>query len=258
LIDLSKKKLFMFDLDGVHLRGKEQPVKIGGTRVLSKIRDEGKKLVIVTNNSTDTVEQLQSRLRAQKILVSRDEILTSARLTAEYIAERYGRATYFLVGENGFATELDSVGLRRTYGGRADVVAVGLDRRLTYSKLDKAIKLAIGGAHVVGNHTARLYMSRTGPAMAVGPILKAIEYGSGRKGFAIGKPSGRMFEIAMRRFGSTKEESVMIGDQEDTDVEGARRAGIASILVRTGVFGGRGKTRADAILDNVDDLTELI
>ncbi len=258
MIDLSGKRLFLFDLDGVLLKGRDTPVKIGGTRVFERIRSQGKMLRIITNNSTDSVGTVHRRLNAHGIAVAKDEILSSARTTAEYIAKRYGRATYFLVGESGFADELDSVGLTRTRGSKADVVAIGLDRKLTYRKLDKAVQLARGGSHIVANHSAMLYMSRNGPAITVGPILKAIEWGSGKKGFAVGKPSPFMFEVAMKQTGCTKGETVMIGDQEDTDVEGAHRTGIDSILVRTGVYDGKAKTKATAVIGSVDELAELI
>jgi HAD superfamily hydrolase (TIGR01450 family) len=258
MMDLSAKKLFLFDLDGVLLKGKERPVKIGGVRVFEKIRSEGKKLTIVTNNSTDSVQTVLGRLEAQGIDVSGAEVLTSARLTAEYVAKKYPRATYFLIGEKGLAEELDSLGLKRTRGSRADVVVIGLDRRLTYAKLDRAVLLARDGAAIVAAHSARLYMSKHGPALTVGPILKAVECGSSKKGFSVGKPAALIFETAMKRAGCTKKETVMVGDQEDTDVEGANRAGIDSILVRTGVYDGRKKTNATAVIGSVDELAELI
>jgi ribonucleotide monophosphatase NagD (HAD superfamily) len=238
MIDLSGKKLFLFDLDGVLLKGKESPVKIGGPRILAKIRSQGKKLMIITNNSTDTVESVLSRLGSQGIEIGDDEILTSARITAEYIANKYGRVTYFLIGERGFSQELD--------------------RSLTYRKLDKAVQLARGGAHIIANHSARLYMYKSGPAIAVGPILKAVEYGAQKRGLAVGKPHPLMFETAMKRMGCTRKETVMIGDQEDTDVDGAIASGIDSILVMTGVFDGKTKTRAKAVIDTVDQLADYI
>jgi ribonucleotide monophosphatase NagD (HAD superfamily) len=50
----------------------------------------------------------------------------------------------------------------------------------------------------------------------------------------------------------------MIGDQEDTDVEGATRTGIDSILVRTGVYDGKARTKATAVIGSVDELADLI
>ena len=258
MIDLSRKRLFLFDLDGVLLKGKESPVKIGGTMMFEKIRSQGKKLRIVTNNSTDSVRTVLKRLRSQGIQVGREEVLTSARATAEHVAETYGRARYFLVGEAGLQEELDSLGLRRTYGIGAEVVVIGLDRKLTYAKLDRAVLAARRGAPIVACHSASLYMSRKGPAITVGPLLKAVEYGSGKKGYSVGKPSAHMFEVAMRQAGCGRDETVMIGDQEDTDIAGARRAGIDSVLVLTGVHDGKSKTRATWVVESVDALADLI
>src|SRR5580700_9601126 len=90
LIDLSKKRLFLFDLDGVLTAGKETPVKLGGTKVINKIRSsKGKKFFVLTNDSTDTVETILERLRRFDIPVKHEEILTSAKLTAQYVARRY-------------------------------------------------------------------------------------------------------------------------------------------------------------------------
>ncbi len=46
------------------------------------------------------------------------------------------------------------------------------------------------------------------------------------------KPSRRMFQLAMERYGASPEETIMVGDQLFTDVLGARRAGIEAIWVR--------------------------
>lgn len=46
------------------------------------------------------------------------------------------------------------------------------------------------------------------------------------------KPSRRMYLMALARYGASKEEAVMIGDQIFTDVLGANRAGIDAIWVK--------------------------
>lgn len=259
MMDLSEKKLFLFDLDGVLTAGKESPVKLGGTRVMRRIRAKGKRLFVLTNDSTDTVETVHARLRRFDIPAREDEILTSARLTAEYVAKRHPGGTYFLVGERGLDEELRRVGLRRTRGSRAEVVVIGLDRWLTYNKLDLAAEAARNGARIVACHAARLYMYRNRVAMAVGPMVKAVEYASGKRAVAIGKPSRLMFQLALEKAGCSPHEAVMVGDQEETDVVGAKRMGITSVMVKTGVYSrGETTTQADLVVENVDDVADAI
>jgi 5'-nucleotidase len=257
-LDLSSKKLFLFDMDGVLFKGKEERVKIGGTRIVSALRLKGRRVFVLTNNSTDTVDTIASRLEKFDIDVSREEILTSGLLTAEYLADKYGSAAYFLVGEEGLDQELRRAGHRRVRGGRADVVVVGLDRGLTYAKLDKAAALVRGGSKIVATHAARLYMYRDGPAVATGPIVKALEYATGARATKVGKPSPLMFRMALKRAGCTPLDAIMVGDQVDTDIMGAAAASIDSVLVSTGVDHSISGTPALALLRNVDELADFI
>jgi HAD superfamily hydrolase (TIGR01450 family) len=257
-LDLSTKTLFLFDLDGVFYRGKERPVKIGGSRVVQAIRSKGKRLYILTNNSTDTVRKLQGNLSKLGIPVRQDEILTSSRLTAEYLEGRFGSASYFLVGEEGFDRELRRLGHRPVRGPEANVVVVGLDRQITYEKLDQAAKAVRRGATLVASHAATFYMSAHGPALGPGPVVRALESVTGKHAVVVGKPSPLMFTIALRKAGCAAEQAVMVGDQLDTDIEGATLAGIDSILVLTGVDRSAAGTGALGTVANVDDLTRYM
>lgn len=255
---LRRKELFLFDLDGVFYRGKESRVKIGGTKVVEALRERGKKLFVLTNNSTDTVETVQSRLEEFEIPFEKEEILTSGLLTAEYLYLRHGKVSYFLVGESGLESEMKKFGHRRTSCESAQFVVVGLDRALTYEKLDHAARVVRNGASIVATHGSRLYMYKTGPAIATGPIVKAIEFATQKRATVIGKPSPLMFEMAIERAGCKKDEAVMVGDQLETDIIGAARAGIDSVLVTTGVDADPGKTHPIATISNVDELLKLL
>ncbi|MDG6982214.1 MAG: HAD-IIA family hydrolase [Nitrososphaerota archaeon] len=255
---LKDKELFLFDLDGVFYKGKESRVKIGGTAAVEAIRSRGKRLYILTNNSTDSAKTVWGRLVEFDIPVREDEVLTSGLLTAEYLKDRYGRVTYYLVGEEGLEEELNGRGHRRTSGESCDVVVVGLDRRVTYDKLDRAARLVRNGAKLVATHSSRLYAYTTGPAMATGPLVKAIEYASRRRATTVGKPSPLMFEVALKRAGIGRAGAVMVGDQLDTDIEGAARAGIDSILVTSGVDRYPSGHKVLATLDNVDGIVPLL
>jgi 4-nitrophenyl phosphatase len=258
MMDLSQKKLFLIDLDGVFYKGKENPIKIGGSKVVRRIRERKKKLLVLTNNSTDTVATIHEHLAKFNIPVRREEILTSGMLTAEYVFQKYGRATYFLIGEKGLDAELRSAGLRRTNGETADVVIVGLDRRLTYDKLDRAVRVINNGARIVASHAARMYMYKFGPAIAAGPTVRALEYATGKHATIIGKPATLMFEMALQKAGCRKGDAVMIGDQIETDILGARRAGIDSVLVLTGVDRAIENSGAIGVVDDIDELVDYI
>jgi 4-nitrophenyl phosphatase len=255
---LADKTLFLFDLDGVFYKGKESRVKIGGTEAVEALREGDRGLFVLTNNSTDSTETVYSRLREFDIPVKKEEVLTSGLLTAEYLRQKHGQVSYFLVGEDGLEVEMRRFGHKRVRGERADFVVIGLDRGVTYAKLDQAARLARSGAGLVATHSSRLYMYKSGPAIATGPLVKAIEYGSGKRAAVIGKPSPLMFKIALERAGRSKAEAVMIGDQVDTDLAGAKRAGIDSILVTSGIDRSPGRYSPLAVLPNVDDIVPLL
>ena len=255
---LQAKNLFLFDLDGVFYKGKESRVKIGGSQVIEALRNRGKKIFVLTNNSTDTVETVHERLIEFEIPLKKEEILTSSLLTAEYLRSRHGKVVYFLVGESGLDAEMKKFGHFRTRGDKADFVVVGLDRKVNYDKLDRAARLVRGGARLVATHNSRLYMYRTGPAIASGPLVKAIEYASQKRATVIGKPSPLMFSIALKRANCPEKDAVMVGDQVDTDIDGAARAGIDSILVTSGVDDSPGMFKPIATIANVDDLVSLL
>jgi len=255
---LRGKNLFLFDLDGVFYKGKESRTKIGGTRAVEALRKSGRHLYILTNNSTDSSETVHSRLVEFGIPVRLDEVLTSGLLTAEYLHQKHGRVSYFLVGETGLEDEMRKLGHRRTNGEGADYVVVGLDRKITYEKLDHAARLARNGARIIATHSSRLYMYKTGPAIATGPLVKAIEYASSKRATVIGKPSPLMFNIALQRAGCPKDEAVMIGDQAETDIAGASRAGVDAILVTSGVDHEAKGFKLIAKLSNVDEIVSLL
>jgi ribonucleotide monophosphatase NagD (HAD superfamily) len=115
---------------------------------------------------------------------------------------------------------------------------------------------------LVGSYGGAVYMGDHGPALSAGPIIKALEFAADSKAVMIGKPSPRMFKLALRKAGEVGKNAIMVGDQIETDLLGAHRAGVYTVLVLTGV-----ETRAtirnsrikpELVLQNVDRLLELI
>lgn len=255
---LRDKKLFLFDLDGVFYRGKESRVKIGGTKTVEALRERGRKMLVLTNNSTDTAATVHQRLVDFEIPFRREEVLTSGKMTSEYLRDKHGQITYFLVGEGGLDTEMKECGHKRTEGEEADFVVIGLDRKVTYDVLDQAARVARNGAGIVATHDSALFMYESGPAMAAGPLVRAVEYAGGKKAMVIGKPSPLMFRLALRKAGVRRGDAVMVGDQLDTDIAGANRAGIDAILVESGIDKQARGHRVFATVSDVDQILQML
>jgi 4-nitrophenyl phosphatase/NagD protein len=258
---LSSMKVFFFDLDGVLSIGKENPRYLGGREVVEKIKALGKKALVLTNDSTHTRQEVQQNLANLGFAFTVDDILTSSFLTANYLTRKFGKASFFLVGEDGLKRELERAG-HQLSETEPQVVVVGFDRKLTYEKLDDALRFLREGAKLVGSYGGAVYMSDHGPALSAGPIIKALEYGSNKRAIMIGKPSPRIFRLALQLARERPHHAVMIGDQIETDILGARKAGVHAILVLTGVETRdtirHSRIKPDDVFETVDDLGSLI
>ena len=260
-MNFNSLRLFFFDLDGVLSVGKENPRYIGGREVVARIETVGKKAAVLTNDSTHTRDEIQQNLAKLGLSFELHEILTSSYMTALYLTQRFGKTGFFLVGEDGLRAELETAGHYQTESEPRAVV-VGFDRKLSYEKLDKAQRLLRNGAMLVGSYGGAVFMSDHGPALSAGPIIKALEYGSGHRAIMIGKPSSRMFHLALQHAHEKPRSAVMIGDQIETDVIGARRAGVHTVLVLTGVENREtirhSKVKPDMVIEQVDELAKYV
>ena len=257
---LKSLRVFFFDLDGVLSVGKARLRYLGGRKIVKRLKKSGKKVFVLTNDSTHVRGEVHRNLVDLGFVFDIDEILTSSYLTARYLTQRFGEAQFYLIGEDGLRRELQAAGHHES--DRPDVVVVGLDRQLSYDKLNDGLRFLRKGAGLVGSYGGTIYMSATGPAMSAGPIVKALEFASGKKAVLIGKPSPRMFQLALRLANQEPRRAVMVGDQIETDILGARRAGVHTILVLTGTESreaiASSKIKPDLVIENVDALGPLL
>jgi len=258
---LARMRVFFFDMDGVLSIGKEHPRYISGRRVIARIKSSGKQAFVLTNNSTHNREEIHRGLVHLGFKFKIEDILTSSYLTALYLTQRFGQVRFFQVGERGLREELEAEGHQYTESN-PDVVVVGFDRGLTYRKLDIALRFLRNGALLIGSYGGSVYMSASGPALSAGPIIKALEYGAHKRAVMIGKPSPRMFRLALKFAHEEASNAVMVGDQIETDLAGAKRIGIHTVLVLTGVETEasikHSTVKPELVIENADKLTRYL
>jgi glycerol-1-phosphatase len=224
---------FLFDLDGVLYRGSD-PVPHAAD-VLISLRERGKHIVFVTNNSASTPSAVAIRLRSVGVRADPSEVETSGITTAHLLAAR-GVTTAFVVGEEGIRSALKENGIEVLDDPQdgVDVVVVGLDRGADYAKLRTASVLVEGGAALVATNPDRSFPAADGQIWpGAGALLATIEATTGVTAEVVGKPEPPLLEAALRRAHGGR--PLFVGDRLDTDIAGAQRMGWDSLLVLTGI-----------------------
>jgi len=222
----------IIDMDGVLYRGDE--TLPGAKEFFTFLRERPIGFILATNNSTRTAQQYVDKLARMGVEVTLSEILTSSQATAMYLETLAPpRTKVYVIGEEGLETAVRERGYIISRDG-AEFVVVGMDRRLTYEKLKVATLLIRKGARFIGSNPDKTLPTEEGFIPGAGAMLAALEASTGVAPTIIGKPERSIFELALAKLGSSKENTAIVGDRLDTDVLGGHNAGLTTILVLSG------------------------
>jgi len=231
--DIEKFSTILCDMDGVVWR--EGEVIWENVEGLRRLKNRGKKLIFITNNSSKKWTDYAKRLEI--LGIEADVIITSSTATANYLINM-GIKRVYAIGEEGLFWALESVGIKLC-DEKPEAVVVGIDRNFNYEKLKRASNFVYFGTFFVATNLDAHIREGNGILPGAGSIVSAISYASGRKpDVVIGKPNRYMFE------GLDLKDGVLIGDNLETDILGGKNVGIPTILVLTGVH-------------NLDDVEKL-
>jgi 4-nitrophenyl phosphatase len=256
----------IIDMDGVLWRG-DEPMP-GLRAFFGFLRQNEIAFVLATNNSSRTPEQYAEKLAGFGVQIGVESILTSALVCAAYLSgvTPPGSRVY-VIGEEGIRRALRERGFILDDDGHsanagdaeADYVVVGWDRDLGWEKLARASLLIHGGAGFVGTNPDTTYPTERGPVPGNGALLAAIQAATGVGPVVVGKPEPWMYREALRRMGATPESSAMIGDRLDTDIAGAARAGLTTVLTLSGIATegqvAGGPIQPDLVVADIQELT---
>lgn len=147
----------LFDCDGVIWRG-DQAIP-GATQVISLLKQNGKKVFFVTNNSSKTRSMYADKMSTLGFNVKEDEVFGTAYCCAMYlktVCKLEGKV--YLIGSNAMKQELEAVGIQQTGVGpdlivgkqndwvnvpldpEVKAVVVGFDEHFSYMKLNRALQ----------------------------------------------------------------------------------------------------------------------
>lgn len=259
-------RALLLDLDGVIvLAAKAIP---GATEAISELERRGLPYRIVTNTSAvsrETLSRWSAKLGAP-IPPERFESALSA--SAAWTARHFKDRPLYVLASADARTEFAGQRLlSHEQAGRrgATVAAVVIGdspEEATYDNLNRAFRLVLGGAALIGMHRNGWWLTPDGPTLDSGAFVVGLEFAADRPATIVGKPSASFFAQGVRDLRKeagrdlARADIAMVGDDVRTDIRAAQRAGLRGILVLSGKHGEadieaaaeeRGGRRPDAV-----------
>lgn len=225
---------YAFDLDGTLYLGRK--LIPGADRVVEALRDEGARVVFVTNKPLETTADYAAKLTALGIPATADDVVSANDALVLYLKRHHPAAVILPVAESVVVDRLLGAGFDVTDDAmRATLVVVSFDRTFDYDKLTRAYHAVHCGAALVATNPDPYCPTPDGGIPDCAAMLAAVEACTGRKAEAIvGKPSPYMAEAFLDRLGVDAEDAIMVGDRIMTDVAMGLTAGMAAALVLSG------------------------
>ena len=242
-----RARVVLCDIDGV--------LTVGGCLTAGAAefgRAIGQRLGLVSNNSTEAPDEVAGRLRDLGLAMVPDRIILAGWEAIRVSAIEHPGARALVLGTRSIRDHAAASGLRLVSDRSAEIVILCRDLDIGYDRLATAFDLVSAGCPLV---VANPDIWHPGPdgarIMETGALLAALT--AARPSLSariIGKPQHLLFEIALARFRCRADQAVMIGDNDATDICGARRAGITP--VRIGI-GGNAESLAEIVRTGVLD-----
>jgi phosphoglycolate phosphatase len=255
--------------------------------VIHQLKQAGKQVYFVTNNSTKSRTTLKKKFDALGIDVDYDEILSSSFAAALYLKQKgyggYGISKkVYVIGEEGICDELrmadiECIGGPAHSGEKVDLtlnesmvvdpevgaVVAGLDTQINYHKIQYA-QLCINelNCEFVATNTDEIaHLTSSQQWAGGGAIIGALRGCTGRAPVLVGKPSSVLINHIFARHADVDADRIcMVGDRLNTDILFGLDHNLTTLLTLSGVtkekqlFSKDNKIIPHYFMDNIDDL----
>ncbi len=236
----------LLDLAGVLYQGDRRLP--GASEALARLRENDLPVRFVTNTTRKTKARLLAQLHDLDLAVEDDELFTAAEATKRVLRDR-GLTPHLLIHPD---LEPDFADLPP---GRPNAVVVAdAGPAFTYDNLNRAFRLIQDGAPLLAVAKNRYFSENEGLSLDAGPFVAALEYAAQVEAEVIGKPANAFFAGAVASMAGEAGATVMVGDDVESDVNGALEAGLQALLVRTGKYRSGDQNAVHRGGETVDDI----
>lgn len=259
---LQSKSIYLLDMDGTLYIGRT--LIDGAYEFIQSLKQRGKLIRYITNNSSKSVADYQKKLKSLGIESTSDEYFTSSMASALYLNHHHKNKRVYCMGTESLKYELSQAGipLADSVDEAIDVVLLGYDTELTYQKLVDVCWLLKRDIVYLATNLDYVCPIDFGFVPDCGSFADMIKNATGRYPEVIGKPHPRMINYAIEAAGAKKEDAVIIGDRLYTDILSGIKADVMSICVLSGETTqedlAQSPYQPNLVVDSVKDLIDYL
>ncbi|MGA8264044.1 MAG: HAD hydrolase-like protein [Ignavibacteriaceae bacterium] len=225
---LSKDIPILIDFDGVIRIGKKTAKD--AWEFFKFILDKKIPACILSNSTLRNGKDIKKFLSENNIKTD-IPVLTCADASLNYVKENYKKIAVFA-----------SVSTREMFNeyltdNNPEAVLVGdLSDKWSYEILNQIFRFVLNGADLIAMQKNKYWSpDDKNLFLDAGAFISAIEYATGKEAKLIGKPSPIFYHSGLKAIGFPENsEFVMVGDDIETDIDGAQKIGGKGILIYTG------------------------
>lgn len=207
----------------------------GAVRWFNSLLNDGLQARLVTNNTTESPDNLYRILSAKGFQFQREDYFTCLTEAVVRMKRRQVKTCYVLC-RDAVKRYLRAHGIRPLNSAKADSVLVGYDPTLTYYKMNTAVQAIVeNGAILFTLHRNRRFVNEEREiVMSAGPIAAALEFASLTRAVVCGKPDRQFFLDSVKGWDIPRNRILMVSDDPFADLIGAKKLGMDTCWVLTG------------------------
>ena len=236
--DFSPYSAVLLDLDGT-IYFEDHPLP-GSVDLIHRLQAEKIKFACISN-STTSPQRVVKRLAGMGIDLPPEQIYTAGAAAVDYVVNRFNSPSgprAFNLATQGVQDMLLNRGhWVQSDSEKCDAIIIGAPAN-QYADFDRqriALSLLRNGALAVGVCADRIYPSPRGWEFGSGALTLMLAYAADVQPVYCGKPEKVFFAELCHRLAVPPERCILIGDNLEADIRGAKQMGMKTILTLTGV-----------------------
>jgi HAD superfamily hydrolase (TIGR01458 family) len=220
----------LLDLSGV-LYIEDQAIA-GAVDSLHRLQQAGLSIRYVTNTTRSPRTRIHQQLTTLGFNLDINELFTAPMAAHAYLVE-HSLYPYMLIHPD-LMVEFED---RRRDDDQHNAVLIGdADQAFTYNNMNTAFRKLMQGLPLISMGKNRYFKQSDGLSIDAGAFVVALEYASHCQAIVTGKPEREFFVSAASSMDCQPEQVIMIGDDIESDINGASETGMLAILVQTGKY----------------------